>query len=578
MADVIETDVLVIGGGAGGTNAVLKAADRGAKVAMVVKGMIGKSGCSIFASTIPFGTPTRQWVGGEDVPTAERDYHRLVFMVRYYNHYLADQDYCRRLEAYLREEFFGDYEQLGVYWRRDDEGRVQPTGSRRTPNLFAHKQGATGPAILEKRRREIFRRNIPVYEECAVTSLLTDGDRVVGATVFDYRRGKFFVIAAKCTILATGHSDHLATRSTGTREQSADGIAMALRAGAELANLEIQWWHVSDVAVPKAWMRYHLYPNPLAGTPETSRLYNSRGEMFFEQKTHSPGVSAPYTEQIRRLSREVMAGTARWDGGYYTGYDHIPAEITKTNQHQAIVWKKLGLDVGKDRIECGITWHMRQGGINVDSRRMSTNLPGLYIAGGIGCHFLGGIGAVSYDGKVAGEGAADAALGVKRKPLPESAAAAEERRIFGFLRADQNGVPPVRAKRRIRAIMWELGYIKNEKKFNAALDALQEVRTKMVPRLSLPSTSRNWNTAWMDALDACSMLDACEATVRSGLNRKESRGPFYREDYPFVDNENWMCRNIISRVNGEWRSRIEPIPALHLKPEKSREPFFEADY
>ena len=108
---------------------------------------------------------------------------------------------------------------------------------------------------MDKRRREIFRRGITVHEECAVTSLLTDGERVVGATVLDYRRGKFFAIAAKSTILATGHSDYLATRSTGTREQSADGVAMALRAGAEAANLEIQWWHVSDVGVPKACWR-----------------------------------------------------------------------------------------------------------------------------------------------------------------------------------------------------------------------------------------------------------------------------------------------------------------------------------
>ncbi len=567
MIDVIETEVLVIGGGAAGTNAVLKAADRGAKVTMIVKGLIGKSGCSIFASHLPY----------HDVSTKEKDLDRLRYSVRYYNHYLTDQEYCIRMGAYMRSEFYPDLERLGVYWRRTDDGRLMAIASR-TPALVAHKQGASGPAILDKRRREIFRRGIPVHEECAVTSLLSDGERVVGVTVLDYRRGRFFVVLAQSVILATGHSDYLATRSTGTREQSADGVAMALRAGAELANLEIQWWHTSDVLAPKSWMRFHLYPNPLMGTQETSRLYNSKGEMFYEQKTHSAGASAPYTEQIRRLSREVMAGKARWDGGYYSGYDHIPAEITRTHQHQAKVWSKLGLDVGKDRIECGITWHMRQGGINVDTERMETSLPGLYVAGGLGCHYLGGVGPVSYDGKVAGEAAADAAVVGGRRPLPEQAVAAEEKRVFGFLRAGADGVRPIQAKLRIRAIMWELGYVKNEQKLNAALEALQAVRREMVPRLSLQSTSRSWNTGWMDALDVCSMLDACEATVRSGLNRKESRGPFYREDYPYVDNENWMCRNIVSRVDGEWRSRVQPIPATRLKPEKSREPFFETDY
>lgn len=567
MVDLLETDVLVIGGGAAGTNAVLKAADRGARVTLVVKGLLGKSGCSIFASHLPY----------HDQSTEQRERDRVRFMVRYYNHYLADQEYCMRMAAYMRSEFFGDLERLGVYWRRDDDGRLMAIQSR-TPALVVHKQGASGPIIMDKRRREIFRRGIPVHEECAVTSLVTDGERVVGATVLDYRRGKFFAIAAKSVILATGHSDYLATRATGTREQSADGVAMAVRVGADLANLEIQWWHVSDVLEPRSWMRYHLYPNPLLGTQETSRLYNSKGEMFYEQKTHSPGASAPYFEQIRRLAREVMAGKARWDGGYFSGYDHIPAEITKAYQHQAKIWSKLGLDVGKDRIECGITWHMRQGGINVDTERMETNLPGLYVAGGLGAHYLGGVGPCSYDGKVAGEAAAETALKMDRMPVSEQAVGVEEKRVFGFLQAAPDGVRPIQAKLRIRAIMWQLGYIKNEGKLQEALAAIQATREEMVPRLRLPSTARSWNSAWMDALDVCSMLDACEATIRSALNRKESRGPFFRDDYPYVDNERWMARNMIRRTNGEWRSRVEPIPAPHLKPEKSREHFFEADY
>lgn len=567
MLKVIETDVLVIGGGAAGANAALKAADKGAKVAMVVKGLLGKSGCSVFASHLPY----------HDVTTEQKSYDRLRYSIRYYNHYLTDQDYCKRMGVYMRTEFFPELEKLGVYWRRDSEGQVKAITSR-TPALVAHKQGASGIIIMDRRRRQVFGRGIPVFEECAATSLLQHGRRVVGATVFDYRRGELFAIRAKSTIIATGHSDYLATRATGTREQSADGVAMALRAGAELANLEIQWWHISDVLEPRSWMRYHLYPNPLIGTEETSRVYNSAGEVFFEQKTHNPTSSAPYVEQVRRLALQVQAGKARWDGGYYSGYDHIPSDIVNTYQHQAKIWKKLGLDVGKDRIECGVTLHMRQGGINVSTERMETSLPGLYAAGGIAAHYLGGVGPVSYDGKIAGEAAAEAALASEAAPPPDEAIAAEEARVFGFLRAGGDGVRPMTAKLRVRDIMWRLGYVKNEQKLNAALDELQEVREEMVPRFQLASASRSWNTGWMDAIDVCSMLDACEATVRSALQRKESRGPFYREDYPFVDNENWLCKNLVMREDGAWRSRIDPIPLTQMAPEKSREPFFEADY
>jgi succinate dehydrogenase/fumarate reductase flavoprotein subunit len=191
---------------------------------------------------------------------------------------------------------------------------------------------------------------------------------------------------------------------------------------------------------------------------------------------------------------------------------------------------------------------------------------------------LGGVGPASFDGKVAGVAAAESALAGSKKALPGEALVAEEKRVFGFLQTGADGPRPIEAKLRVRNIMWELGYIKNERNMQDTLAALQEVREAMIPRLRLQSTSLNWNTGWMDALDAGCMVDACEAMVRSGLNRKESRGPFYREDYPYIDNENWLCRNIVTRVNGEWQSRQQAIPTPYLTPEKSREPFFDADY
>jgi succinate dehydrogenase/fumarate reductase flavoprotein subunit len=161
---------------------------------------------------------------------------------------------------------------------------------------------------------------------------------------------------------------------------------------------------------------------------------------------------------------------------------------------------------------------------------------------------------------------------------PDAAVAREEKRVFGLLQAGPDGPRPIEIKIRIREIMWELGYVKNERKLRAALAALESLREEQLSRLRLQGTSRVWNTGWMDALDVGSMIDACEATVRSGLLRKESRGPFYRDDFPVVDNENWLCKVIVSRTNGQWRSRTEPYSLPYLAPEKGREPFFEVDY
>ena len=567
VAGIQFTDVLVIGGGAAGANAALCAARRGAQVTLVVKGLLGKSGCSIFASHVPY----------HDASTEQRGKDRLRYSVRYYNHYLTDQDHVRRMGAYMRTEFYDELERLGVYWRRTADGRLLASDNL-VPIMVAHKQGASGIVIMDRRRREILGSGIPVYEECAATSLLQDENgRVIGATVLDSKDGRIFAIMAKAVVLATGHSDYLASRATATREQSADGIAMALRAGAEVANLEIQWWHISDMLKPRTWMRMHLYPNPLLGTKETSRLYNGDGEVFFEQAMHNPGSSAPYVDQIRRLAREVENGKARWDGGYYSGYDHIPADAIHAYQRQSKVWRKLGLDVQHDRLECGITWHMRQGGVNVDPETMRTSVEGLYAAGGIGAHYLGGLGPVSYDGKIAGIAAADEAAERPEPVVPNVALAAEESRLLSFLRTGGNGPRPITLKLEIRDVLWRLGYVKNACKLEAALGELQALRDEL-PRLRLESASRRWNTGWGDAIDTASMLDACEATVRSAQLRKESRGPFYREDYPFVDNENWLCRLVLRRVGEAWEHGVQPIPTPHLPPERAREPFFETDY
>src|SRR3989337_2786695 len=122
---------------------------------------------------------------------------------------------------------------------------------------------------MEILRKEILTKRIPLLQETMVTSLLMNDGQVVGVTVLDIVRGEFIVVRAKSVIVATGPSNYLATRSTATREQCANGFAMAYRAGAQMQDLEIQWWHCSDIAHPKSWIRVHIYPNPMPAPKET---------------------------------------------------------------------------------------------------------------------------------------------------------------------------------------------------------------------------------------------------------------------------------------------------------------------
>jgi succinate dehydrogenase/fumarate reductase flavoprotein subunit len=437
--------------------------------------------------------------------------------------------------------------------------------------------------LMDRRRKQIEQNNIRKLEETAVTALLTDAsDAVVGVIALHYADGKIYAIRAPAVLLATGHSDRMATRSTGTREQSADGIALAYRVGAELANLEIQWWHTSDFAFPKMWDRMHIYPNPLVGSTETARMYNSKGEMFFEQKTDAPLGLAPYATQFKRLGEQVMKGNARFDGGYTMSYDHIAPEVIEEYNYHAKAVKKMGMDVSTAKIESAVSWHCRQGGIHVNPHTMETTVRGLYVAGGIGSHSNGGIGVVTYDGNVAAETiASHQRPGATIPPLPQKQAKAELRRIDGLLRRPApGGCTPMHIKNLIRNLIWEkMGFIKTQIGMESALEEVRDMRTKLVPGMGLQNLTKRYNYGWIDSIDVFNMLDVAELTIISSLNRKESRGPFYRPEYPDTDNLNWHGKNILFReTTGGMKFRYEKFETPLLKPDFERRNYFEVDW
>ena len=156
----------------------------------------------------------------------------------------------------------------------------------------------------------------------------------------------------------------------------------------------------------------------------------------------------------------------------------------------------------------------------------------------------------------------------------------EEQRVLSCLRRrPEGGILPAQVKKRIREIMWEdVGYVKNETKMRGALTKLEEVRESMVPRMGLESVSRNWNYDWVDALDVEDMLDICDVSIRSAIERQESRGPFYREDFPRIDNLNWLKHTVVSRVDGKIDIQTAPVDAKHIRPVNESEDFLSADY
>ena len=559
----LEADVVIVGGGAAGTYTAIQAEALGLKPLIVTKGLVGKSGCSIFAGNLI--------VSGRMFDTTDEQFDATAeYFIKWLNHFLVDQDYLIRGGDWIEETFFPELDEAGLYFRRDDQGSVvMSIGKSRT--MAALQQGQSGMLLMDRRRKQVLEKDIPRLEETTVTRLLTDGNgHVVGVTGLHYPTGELYAIRGKAVVLATGHADRLAKRSTGTREQSADGIALAFRVGADLINLEMQWWHASDFAYPKTWQRMHNYPNPLLGTSQTARMYNADGEQFFDQSTDTPAAIAPYATQFKRVGQQVEKGKANYDSGFYTGYDHIDPEVMKAFNYHAKAFEKLGFDIGKDRMESGVSWHFRQGGIDVDTSTMATSVPGLYAAGAIGGQTNGSVSMASFDATILARTFADRSIaGAPQPELPDEQVSEEEERLTDLLRPlAADGVTPMHIKKRIWELMWEkMGFVKSGPVMEETLDELAALRREMVPRMGLKNTTRRFNYGWVDAIDILNMLDVCEITIHSSLNRKESRGAFYRTDYPVTDNENWLAKNILRKTEGGLEFRIKPYQTTHIKPD-----------
>ena len=198
---------------------------------------------------------------------------------------------------------------------------------------------------------------------------------------------------------------------------------------------------------------------------------------------------------------------------------------------------------------------------------MRSSVPGLYVAGGLGGHSNGLIGLATYDGKVAADGVAADLARLSPCELPEAEIERERRRLEELRVSRADGIAPAQVKERVRAMMWEkVGVEKSAASLTSALDDIAEIRLTLLPRLSVKRTARGTNYEWLDAIDVVNMVDACELIIQSSLERKESRGPFMRRDFPTQDNERWLAANVMRRTENGFRFEQRPYELQFFQP------------
>jgi succinate dehydrogenase / fumarate reductase, flavoprotein subunit len=558
---VVATEVVIVGGGAAGCYAALELNRRGIKPLIVCKGMVGKSGASLFAGNLV--------ISGRLLGNTEANARNTAeFLIKYHNQFLIDQDWARACGQWIENVYYAELEEAGLYLRRDDAGNVV-TSPGMIRSVAANVQGNSGVPFMDLRRKQIIRAGIPRLEETVATALLRRPDGSVGGVFcLDHLTGEYVVVTARAVIMATGYSDRLYPRSTGTREMSADGIAMAWRAGATLVNMEMQWWHTNDVAHPPTWQRMQIYPNPMLGSEKSARMVNALGEEFFNQQQDDPLAFGPYTVQLKALARQVQAGKARYEGGYYAGFDNCTAAEVETYTTYAKAFHQLGLDFPEQLLETAVTAHYRQGGIDVDTATMRASVPGLYVAGGVGGHSNGLIALATYDGKVVADGVAADLPELGDDAPAEQDIALECRRLDALRTSSGTGMAPVQVKEKLRALMWDkVGIEKTAANMTSALDDLAAIHRDVLPAMRIANRTRSANYEWLDAIDVVNMVDACELIIHSSLERKESRGPFFRRDFPLMDNGKWLVANVLKKSGDGMRFEKRPYAQPLFKPD-----------
>jgi succinate dehydrogenase / fumarate reductase flavoprotein subunit len=561
---ILTTDVVIVGGGAAGCYAALELSKKNIRSIIVCKGLIGKSGASIFAGNLVLG-------GGLLGNTPEQARNTAEFLVKYHNQFLIDQNWARKCGQWIEKVYYPELEEAGLYFRRDNDGNVV-TSPGKVRSVAANVQGNSGVPFMDLRRKQVMKAGVQRIEETAVTALLQRPDgSVCGVFAVDCMTGKYTVLFGRAVILATGYSDRLHTRSTGTREMSGDGLAMAWRAGAKLVNLEMQWWHTNDVAHPPSWQRMQIYPNPVLGSEASARMVNSEGTEFFNQQIDDPMAFGPYTVQLKALVRQVRSGKARYDGGYFAGFDNMDPKEVDAYTTYGKPFNQLGIDPKERLLETAVSAHYRQGGVLVDNATMRSTVAGLYVAGGLGGHSNGLIALATFDGKTAAEGILADWEKLKQDHPPEDQVATERNRIEALLAMKGPGPSPGAIKERIRSVMWgKVGVEKSAESLSSALDDLADVRTSMLSNMSLRSHTRAANYEWQDAIDVHNMIDSAELIIHSSIERRESRGPFIRVDFPETDNESWLAANIMIKTDNGFRFEQAPYETPFFQPGFSR--------
>jgi succinate dehydrogenase / fumarate reductase flavoprotein subunit len=585
-----DFDVLVIGAGGAGLRAAIEASAAGVTVGLVCKSLLGK------AHTVMAEGGMAAAMGNVD----DRDNWKVHFADtmrggQYINNWRMAELHAKQAPDRVRE-----LEAWGAVFDRTKDGRIlqRNFGGHKYPRL-AHVGDRTGLEMIRTLQDHGIHQGIDVHMECTIVSLLKDGDRVVGAFGYEREHGRFKLFTAKAVVLATGGIGRAYKITSNSWEGTGDGHSLAYHAGAELMDMEFIQFHPTGMVWPPS-VKGILVTEGVRGEGGVLRNKEGRRFMFDDIPENYRSSTADNEEEgwrytqgdksarrppelltrdhvARCIVREVKAGRGSPHGGVFLDISWIKEKLPNAAEHikrklpsMYHQFKQLAdIDITTTPMEIGPTTHYVMGGVKVDGDTQMSNVPGLFAAGecaaGInGANRLGGnsLSDLLVFGKLAGEHAAKyAKANIGGKVNPEELDRIAKETLEPFERGG-SAEGPFQVQQQLQDTMQDLvGIVRREDEMQKALGEIQ-VLWERSKKVGVPG-NRDYNPGWHTALDLECLLTVSEAVTRSALDRKESRGGHFRDDFPQKD-ANYSTFNVVTYkgADGTMQLRREPLPPM----------------
>jgi succinate dehydrogenase / fumarate reductase flavoprotein subunit len=588
-----EHDVLVIGAGGAGLRAAIEASAAGVTVALVCKSLLGK------AHTVMAEGGVAAALANVD----DRDNWRVHFADTMRGGQYVNNWRMAELHAQQAPDRVKELEAWGAVFDRTGDGRIlqRNFGGHKYPRL-AHVGDRTGLEMIRTLQDHGIHQGIDVFMECTIIRLLKHGDRVVGGFGYYRERGRFVVFRAKSVVLATGGIGKAYQITSNSWEYTGDGHALAYHAGADLMDMEFLQFHPTGMVWPPS-VRGILVTEGVRG--EGGVLRNNTGERFMfrdipdnykaqtadseeegwrycqgDKDARRPPELLTRDHVARCIVREVKEGRGSPHGGVFLDISWIKEKIPHAAEHikrklpsMYHQFKELGdIDITKDPMEVGPTTHYVMGGVRVDGDSQMSTVPGLFAAGEVaaGLHGANRLGGNSLSdllvfGKLAGEHAAQFAQQHGAEQIDPGQVEAAARWALEPLDRPGGQEGPYQIQQELQVMMQRLvGIVRRESEMLEALQRIAQLwdRARQVRAVG----NREYNPGWHTALDLTNLLTVSEAVTRSSLERKESRGAQFREDYPSKSDQ-FARVNIVVRKGSDGTMQVSQVPLAPMPAE-----------